>query len=383
MPELPLTRKCIALCATVLWISISAHGQKIAAPEPITTPSSDVRCRYGTKFITIPLDVSFAFRSSSDAQAVVESELGVAGGLSGSVTAKAALVDNAEACLSGDAYYILFNPRWFVRAYNDGGGEYWFDRAVIAHELGHIWYNHFIKALGSNPRIELEADEFAGQVLARLGADLEQAKAPFRSDRLKPPHGDLTHPPVAERLRAVETGWRSVNTASDWVAGTPHPTAPHIIASKEKGKWTPAAGYSFLNDVAGDFTVRWTPGKSHPTAPHVSACTQEGNWCHEAGYDWVTSASNDLRVIWKEGKTHPTAPHVSACAEERTWCPDAGYAFINNVPGDFQVKWSPGKSHPTAPHVSACTQVERWCVDPGYTWVDPDEPALRVRPRNP
>lgn len=40
-----------------------------------------------------------------------------------------------------------------------------------------------------------------------------------------------------------------------WVAGRPHPTAPHVLASVERNVWEPAPGWFWENDRPGDFRV--------------------------------------------------------------------------------------------------------------------------------
>ena len=53
--------------------------------------------------------------------------------------------------------------------------------------------------------MELEADEFSGFVLRKMGATLTEAQSALQL--LANPYGSLTHPPAKDRLRAVEAGW--------------------------------------------------------------------------------------------------------------------------------------------------------------------------------
>ena len=61
--------------------------------------------------------------------------------------------------------------------------------------------------MGSDPVIELQADEYAGETLAKMGACLSDAQAAFNSRIMQNQRGE-THPPIAQRLAAVERGWR-------------------------------------------------------------------------------------------------------------------------------------------------------------------------------
>ena len=115
---------------------------------------------------------------------------------------------NVEIC-PGDKNYIVYNSDWIRSLYNETKNR-WVLYAVMAHEIGHYVRGHQHTRVGSNPDIEIEADEYAGEVLAKMGASLDDAQAAFRSDKMRSETATHTHPPVNERLLAVESGWRRV-----------------------------------------------------------------------------------------------------------------------------------------------------------------------------
>ena len=124
---------------------------------------------------------------------------------------------NIEIC-PGDTNYIIYNANWVKALYNETKNR-WVLYAVMAHEIGHYVLGHQHTRPGSTPTTELEADEYAGEVLAKMGASLKDAQAAYESEIMKPP--SLTHPPVSERLHAVKAGWSKVtgrNVASDRTA---------------------------------------------------------------------------------------------------------------------------------------------------------------------
>jgi hypothetical protein len=116
---------------------------------------------------------------------------------------------NVEICPSdGGRNYIAYSPAWLQRIYDETQNA-WVLYAIVAHEVGHLVLSHDRTALGSNPKVELEADEYAGGILALMGAPLADAQAAFRS---MPP--STTHPPAAERTAAVQRGWEKTQATN-------------------------------------------------------------------------------------------------------------------------------------------------------------------------
>ena len=113
-------------------------------------------------------------------------------------------VDNAAAVVYGGKRYLLYNPR-FLAAVNRAGHTDWAGISILAHEMGHHLNGHTLRAGGSQPEDELEADEFSGFVLRRLGASLAQAQAAMAA--VSPTSGSATHPGRAPRLAAISRGW--------------------------------------------------------------------------------------------------------------------------------------------------------------------------------
>ncbi|MFD2784523.1 membrane-binding protein [Hymenobacter rubripertinctus] len=137
-------------------------------------------------------------------------------------------VQNAAAVVYGGQRYLLYNPR-FVAAVNQAGRTDWAGISILAHEMGHHLNGHTLRGGGSNPADELEADEFSGFVLRKMGAGLAQAQAGMAvvSDEQASP----THPGRQARLRAIGQGWQraSQQIAASTRAGAPS-AAPALLA---------------------------------------------------------------------------------------------------------------------------------------------------------
>ncbi|WP_026351426.1 M48 family metalloprotease [Hymenobacter aerophilus] len=129
-------------------------------------------------------------------------------------------VQNAAAVVYGGQRYLLYNPQ-FVAAVNRAGRTDWAGISILAHEMGHHLNGHTLRAGGSNPTDELEADEFSGFVLRKMGASLAQAQAGMAvvSDE----QASRTHPGRQSRLTAIGQGWQR---ASQQIAASTRGAAP-------------------------------------------------------------------------------------------------------------------------------------------------------------
>lgn len=120
-------------------------------------------------------------------------------------------IDNAfathitENATGANYRFIVYDDLLFDEITNKTNSD-WGVFIVLAHELGHHLNGHIIYGGGSQPFKELQSDEFAGFALARAGGDLNAAKVAFRS--IMGVEGSKTHPPLAERLVALDKGFQ-------------------------------------------------------------------------------------------------------------------------------------------------------------------------------
>jgi len=102
------------------------------------------------------------------------------------------------------ARYILYDNEFFEKI-SDKASNDWAATSILAHEIGHHLNGHSLNNEGSNHQWELEADEFSGFVLARMGSSLEDAQSAIKT--LKREEATRTHPAKADRLDAIAKGW--------------------------------------------------------------------------------------------------------------------------------------------------------------------------------
>ena len=138
-------------------------------------------------------------------------------------------VDNAAAVVYDGRRFLLYNPD-FLAAVNRAGRTDWAGISILAHEMGHHLNGHTLRSGGSQPQDELEADEFSGFVLRKLGAGLAQAQAAMAS--VADDQGSATHPGRTPRLTAIGQGWQRANgqLVAATTAAAPS-AAPAVIAA--------------------------------------------------------------------------------------------------------------------------------------------------------
>lgn len=87
----------------------------------------------------------------------------------------------------------------------------WSGFGILAHEIGHHLNFHnltVVKNLAERRAREIEADEFAGFILQKLGANLDEAKLFLKVMTNDYDDRKSTHPKRSLRLKAIETGFR-------------------------------------------------------------------------------------------------------------------------------------------------------------------------------
>lgn len=144
------------------------------------------------------------FTSVNEAGQVAE-QIVKASGLEANFAIAEADVPNAVAVLKDGRRYILYNPR-FMNTLTRVTGTKWAAISVLAHEIGHHLYG---TGSTGKPKMatELQADEFSGYVLEKMGATLPEAQAAMSF--LSTSQASLTHPAKADRILSIAKGWKN------------------------------------------------------------------------------------------------------------------------------------------------------------------------------
>jgi hypothetical protein len=139
-------------------------------------------------------------------------------------------IDNAAAVVYNGKRFLLYNPD-FLSAVNRAGHTDWAGISILAHEMGHHLNGHTLRGGGSQPADELEADEFSGFVLRKLGASLAQSQAAMAT--VSDDQGSATHPGRTPRLAAISQGWQRANGQIVASARAAAPSAaPAVVAAR-------------------------------------------------------------------------------------------------------------------------------------------------------
>ena len=125
---------------------------------------------------------------------------------------------NASAVIYEKKRIIAYDPAFLEGLSHEAGELHWGKVTALAHEIGHHIYRHtdkmkgiqkqpLKKRLAIQRQFELKADQFAGRVLAIMGASLDNTQAIIRLLKV---HGNIAlsaHPGVDKRVQAVTRGW--------------------------------------------------------------------------------------------------------------------------------------------------------------------------------
>ena len=173
-------------------LAIIAHAQNYQTVEQINTECAQL-----------------GFQSNAEAEIAVDDILAQLGLARNFIVIECPDIKNAVAKIIEDKNgvkerYILYDNTFF-QGINSTANTDWAARSILAHEIGHHLNNHSLNNVGSNHKFELEADEFSGFVLAKMGATLEQAQSALAT--LKYEKATRTHPSKADRLARTEKGW--------------------------------------------------------------------------------------------------------------------------------------------------------------------------------
>lgn len=181
---------------------------------------------YGNKAEAIELCTAMQsnnFSSDTKAENALDLILNVIGASKRFVLQPCDNINNALATSYKGIRYILYDRDFMYSLNNDNN---WGDLFILAHEVGHHINGHSVdivlyaadivepKTLEQKRQQELEADEFAGFVLAKLGGSLSAAEQPLYSISSNRDDTYSTHPSREKRLEAIRKGYSNASVSN-------------------------------------------------------------------------------------------------------------------------------------------------------------------------
>ena len=173
--------------------------------------------KVGVELCLAAQELSKSFITDEEAENALDKILSVIGASKNFTLKQCDDINNALAITYKGNRYILYDKN-FMKLINDYTDD-WSSVFILAHEVGHHINGHTRDAalstildeitLEKQRQEELEADKFAGFVLAKLGASLDQTVAAVNLVSTNKDDLYSTHPNKNKRLEAINFGYNS------------------------------------------------------------------------------------------------------------------------------------------------------------------------------
>ena len=177
-----------------------------------------------TALCKIRVDAVRSFSSNKDAEIALQKIIAVTGVAKRFALYQCNGIMNCEALTYRGIRYIFYDSD-FMRVISNKSSGSWTNISILAHEVGHHVNGHALDwlsyqtgeiggiSLAEKRRQEIEADEFSGFVLYKLGATLHQAQAAINKFGFDEDDSYSDHPNKIKRLAAIKRGYnRAKNT---------------------------------------------------------------------------------------------------------------------------------------------------------------------------
>ncbi len=274
----PLAGKML-LCLSFIAFVFSKSYSQYALPV-----ETDHSCTYLGEPLATDL---YEFTPSQEANQAIARIMRVMG-LKPRFEIKAANVENAAAIIYDNKRYILYSQH-FISQMQQATRTDWAAVSILAHEIGHHLNGHTLAQSGSRPSNELEADEFSGFVLQKMGASLSEAQAAIRM--LADDKGSATHPPKSARLEAIAVGWKQADERTA--------TEPMVKTNISPEKSTASADTPDTRTVSTSKPNEWPVDKKYLVGKVIFHANPANSYYLTTQLNLIKSTSQGVQVIGK------------------------------------------------------------------------------------
>jgi tetratricopeptide (TPR) repeat protein len=190
-----------------------------------------------------------SFISDSKAENALDRILSVIGASKRFVLQPCDNINNAVATSYKGIRYIFYDKDFMDSL---DSGDNWSNLFILAHEVGHHINGHSLdlllyateaveaETLANQREQELEADEFAGFVLGKLGATLKQSSSSINLISSEKDDTYDTHPSKSKRLASIEIGYNKALDKKEKVVyqttNTPQTFEEYYYSAYDKGR---------------------------------------------------------------------------------------------------------------------------------------------------
>lgn len=199
--------------------------------------------------------------------------------------------DNCYATLVEGVPYIIYD-RSFLQRVHTVTQKDWAAISILAHEVGHLVYYHPTSQKGSQHQKELEADEFSGATLYKMGATLEEAQLAMQY--FQEEVWTTTHPPRSQRMKAIAKGWLEEKRKEE----------KNVVAYQNNEVATPNQTISDDDEMVSSTAMTTYP---QPEAKKIDSNIEVGKYgCVEGdcinGYGYyIHKSQGSYKGMWKNG----------------------------------------------------------------------------------
>ncbi len=102
---------------------------------------------------------------------------------------------------------MLHNYHYSYEYHRDKDKQFISNTLTLAHEIGHIVNLHIIDGFQTNHQLEIEADEFAGAIVYKLGINLYDAIESYEKNQMIREQQTEQHPGRNTRIEALKNGF--------------------------------------------------------------------------------------------------------------------------------------------------------------------------------
>jgi hypothetical protein len=263
------------------------------------------------------------FASNLEADKALDRILNVTGMSKSFVLYPCSNIDNCIATSYKGIRYIIYDKYFMQDIANNTTS--WSKLSILAHEVGHHVNGHSMNLLAvasvdvptlkESREMELEADEYSGFIMQKLGATLSQAQAAINKYTTDRYDTYSTHPSKYKRLKAIERGYNKAKAkyVGEWKDGKKHGQGTLTWANGRKyvgefkdGKYHGKGTFTYPDGTClyvGEFKDGKMQGQG--TYTNVMGHKYVGEWMHgkKNGQGTETWANGGNYVgEWKDGK---------------------------------------------------------------------------------